>query len=134
MKNFTLESSMIAPIGGTFYPRGFTMVMFPDAADAQRVGQAIIDGGVSGDEVFLIPPDTVLTEIGATIRDADEPLPSPGMETSIVRNYVQLARDGHTALLVRTPDAAAAEQLMALARGAPYSIARRYHLLAIEEL
>jgi hypothetical protein len=51
-----------------------------------------------------------------------------------VRAYTQLARDGHTGLLVRTKDGAAAELLMELVRTVPYSIAQRYRLLVIEDL
>jgi len=134
MKHFTLESDMTAAIGGAFYPTGHSMVMFPDAADASRIGHQLIDSGVSGDDIYLIPPATVLREIVPTISEADDPLPSAGTDGATVRAYAKLAREGHTALLVRTRNEEAAEQLMQAVRTVPYSIAQRYRRLVIEDL
>ena len=68
------------------------------------------------------------------METADDPLPSAGTEGATVRAYTKLAREGHTALLVKTEDSDAAEQLMALVRTVPYSIAQRYRTLVIEDL
>ncbi|MDH6165414.1 hypothetical protein M2282_000542 [Variovorax boronicumulans] len=134
MKHFTLESNMRASIGGAFYPTGYSMVMFPSAEDADRIGHRLIENGVSGDEVYLLTAATVLAEITPTVSDADNPLPSAGTEGATVRAYTKLAREGHTGLLVRTKDEAAANQLMELVRTVPYSIAQRYRTLVIEDL
>lgn len=134
MKHFTLESDMTAAFGGAFYPTGHSMVMFPDADDANRVGHQLIDSGVSGDDIYLIPPATVLKEIAPTVNDADSPLPSAGTDGATVRAYTKLAREGHTGLLVRTKNDEAAEQLMQAVRTVPYSIAQRYRRLVIEDL
>lgn len=134
MKQFTLESNMVAAIGGAFYPTGHSMVMFPSADDASRIGHQLIEGGVSGDDIYLIPPETLLREITPTVTDADSPLPSAGTDGATVRAYTQLAREGHTALLVRTKHDDAAEHLMQAVRTVPYSIAQRYRLLVIEDL
>jgi hypothetical protein len=134
MKHFTLESDMTAAIGGAFYPTGHSMVMFPDAGDASRIGHQLIDSGVSGDDIYLIPPATVLKEITPTVNDADSPLPSAGTDGATVRAYTKLAREGHTGLLVRTRNEEAAEQLMQAVRTVPYSIAQRYRRLVIEDL
>lgn len=134
MKHFTLDHHMTAVIGGAFYPTGHTMVMFPSAEDADRVGHRLIDGGMSGDEVYLIPPATVLSEITPTVKDHESPLPSAGTDGATVRAYTQLAHEGHTALLVRTRNDQAAQQLMTMVRQVPYSIAQRYRMLVIEDL
>jgi len=134
MKHFILESSMRSSIGGTFYPTGYSMVMFPSAEDANRIGHRLIERGVSGDEIYLIPAETVLAEISPTARVTDSPLPSAGTDAATVHAYTQLAHEGHTALLVRTRDEAAANRLMELVRTAPYSIAQRYRTLVIEDL
>lgn len=134
MKHFTLTSHMTAAVGGAFYPRGHSVVMFPDAADASRVGHQLIENGFSGDEVYLIPPHIVLEQITPTVHDSDSPLPSAGTDAATVRAYTKLAREGHTALLVRTQDEATANRLMVLVREVPYSIAQRYRTLVIEDL
>ena len=134
MKHFTLEPNMRSSIGGAFYPTGYSMVMFPSAEDADRIGHRLIEKGMSGDEVYLLPAQTVLAEIAPTAKTSDNPLPSAGTDAATVRAYTELARDGHTGLLVRTRDGAAAERLMELVRTVPYSIAQRYRTLVIEDL
>jgi hypothetical protein len=134
MKHFTLTPHMTAAVGGAFYPTGHSVVMFPDAADASRVGHQLIENGFSGDEVYVIPPHIVLEQITPTVRDTDNPLPSAGTDAATVRAYTKLAREGHTALLVRTKDEAMANRLMVHVREVPYSIAQRYRTLVIEDL
>jgi hypothetical protein len=134
MKHFTLESHMCSAIGGAFYPTGYSMVMFPSAQDASRVGHQLVENGFSGDEVYLIPPQTMLSEIAPTVREAENPLPSAGTDGATVRAYTKLAREGHTGLLVKTENRAAVERLMEVVRTAPYSIAERYCRLVIEDL
>jgi hypothetical protein len=134
MKHFTLDAHMTAAIGGAFYPTGYSMVMFPSADDANRIGHQLIEKGWSGDDIYLIPPQTVLREIASTIDEADSPLPSAGTDGATVRAYEKLAREGHTGLLVRTKEDAIAERLMAIVRTVPYSIAQRYRRLVIEDL
>lgn len=135
MKHFTLEPNMRSSIGGAFYPTGHALVMFPSAQDADRIGHGLIDKGiVSGDEVYLLPAETVLSEIAPTVGDTDNPLPSAGTDGATVRAFIKLARDGHTGLLIRTKDGATTERVMELVRTVPYSIAERYRTLVIEDL
>lgn len=134
MKRFTLDPSMRATIGGAFYPTGYSVVMFASAEDAERVGRRLVEQGVSADDIFLLPPRTVLAEITPTVADADNPLPSAGTEGATVRAYTKLAREGHTALLVRTEEQDDAERMMEVVRTVPYSIAQRYRMLVIEDL
>jgi hypothetical protein len=134
MQNFTLDSSMTALIGGAFYPTGHSFVMFPAAADAKAVGQKLEENGFATDAIFLLPPETVLTQLTPTTSDADNPLPSAGTEGATVRAYTKLAREGHTGLLVKTEDEDSAEQMMEVVRTVPYSIAQRYRMLVIEDL
>ncbi|QNK66611.1 hypothetical protein [Variovorax sp. PAMC26660] len=134
MKQFILETRMRSSVGGAFYPTGYSMVMFPSAEDADRIGHRLIEKGMSGDEVYLLPADTVLAEITPTVKTYSDPLPSPGTDAATVRAFTKLARDGHTGLLVKTKDGATAERLMELVRTVPYSIAQRYRLLVIEDL
>ncbi len=134
MKPFAIDSKMLATFGGAFYPTGYSMVLFPAADDAASVGRDLMAGGLSADAIFLIPPETILSQITPTVADADNPLPSAGSEGATVRAYTKLAREGHTALLVKTDDEAAAETVMKLVRQVPYSMAQRYRALVIEDL
>ncbi len=134
MRNFSLDPSMTAAIGGAFYPTGYSMVMFPDPDDARQVGRQLVEKGFNADAIYLIPPDILLSQITPTASDADNPLPSAGTEGATVRAYTKLAREGHAALLVKTEDEEAAERLMEVVRTVPYSIAQRYRMLVIEDL
>lgn len=134
MKHFTLEPRMRSSMGGAFYPTGYSMVMFPSAEDADRIGHRLIEKGMSGDEVYLLAAAEVLAEITPTAGDSDNPLPSAGTEAATVRAYTKLAREGHTGLLVKTKNEEAANRLMELVRTVPYSIAQRYRTLVIEDL
>lgn len=133
LSSFSLDSSMLATIGGAFYPSGYSMVMFPDEAAAMSVAE---DLGAQKPEVqiFHLPPASILSQITPTVSGADDPLPSAGTEGATVRAYTKLARDGHHALLVETPDEDSADWMMEAVRKAPYSIAQRYRMLVIEDL
>ncbi|MDP9908484.1 hypothetical protein J2W27_000577 [Variovorax boronicumulans] len=135
MKHFTLEPNMRAAFGGAFYPTGYSLVMFPSVEDASRIGHGLIAKGiVSGDEVYLIPAETVLAEIAPTVHASHSPLPSAGTDGDTVRAFIHLAHEGHTGLLIRTKDGAITERVMELVRTVPYSIAERYRTLVIEDL
>lgn len=134
LQPFSLDPSMIALIGGSFYPTGYSFIMFPNLHDAQVVGEKLIAEGLVEEDIFLLPPESVLSQITPTVSNADDPLPSAGTEGATVRAYTKLAREGHGALLVKTEDEDAAERLMELVRTVPYSIAQRYRLLVIEDL
>ena len=134
MKPFTLDSKMLATLGGAFYPTGYSMVMFPDADNARQVARQLADSGLSADDIYLMSPEVILSQITPTVSDADDPLPSAGTEGATVRAYTKLAREGQSGLLVKTPDAEVAEQMMAVVRTVPYSMAQRYRTLVIEDL
>ncbi len=124
---------MIATIGGAFYPTGYSMVMFADEATAVSVGTEL-SARFEDSEVFMLTPATILSQITPTVSDADDPLPSAGTEGATVRAYTKLAKEGHYALLVKTPNEKAAERMMEIVRRVPYSIAQRYRMLVIEDL
>jgi len=135
MKRFALDSHMVSPFGGVFYPTGHSMLMFPSIEVASAVGHRLIETEVvNGDEVYLISPEEILQTITPTTRASDSPLPSAGTEGAAVRTYTRLAREGHAALLVKTRDGDAAQKVMDVARQASCSAAERYRRLVIEDL
>lgn len=133
LTSFSLDPSMISTLGSTFYPTGYSMVMFPDEATAVSTGEAL-SAHLEDSEVFLLTPAAILSQITPTVSDADDPLPSAGTEGATVRVYTKLAKEGHHGLLVKTPDAETAERMMEVVRRAPYSVAQRYRALVIEDL
>ncbi|VTU23858.1 hypothetical protein H6CHR_02076 [Variovorax sp. PBL-H6] len=133
LMSFSLDPSMIATLGGTFYPSGYSVVMFPDEATAVSVGEEL-STKLEDSEVFLLTPAAILSQITPTASGADDPLPSPGTEGATVRAYTKLAKEGHHGLLVKTPDAETAQAMMDVVRRGPYAMAQRYRALVIEDL
>ena len=133
ISTFSLDPSMVATIGGAFYPTGYSMVMFPDEATAVAVATEL-STELKDSQIFLLPPSTVFSQLTPTVSDADDPLPSAGTEGATVRAYTKLAKEGHHGLLVETPNEDTAQQMMEVVRRHPYSIAQRYRMLVIEDL
>ena len=130
MKQFELTKKMIS-MGGTFYPTGYAFIMFPDAEDARQVAQEL---EVSSDGVMLLTPQEILTDIGQADGHSDVNLPRVGTEGATVHKYVDLAREGHHALMIPVPNKDATERIMTVVRRVPFSYAQKYHSLAIEDL
>jgi hypothetical protein len=130
MKQFELTKKMIS-MGGTFYPTGYAFIMFPDAEDAKQVAQEL---EVGSDGVMLLTPEEILTDIGHADGHSEVNLPRVGTEGATVHKYVDLAREGHHALMVPVPNQDATERIMTVVRKVPFSYAQKYHSLAIEDL
>ena len=134
MKTFEITSHMFT-MSDVFYPNGYAFVMFPNAQDAQQVlGE--LDGSLTGSgEMMLLSPQSVLRDIGKLENEELEvTLPSIGTEAATVAKYINLARQGHHALMVRVHSDVETEQVMRAVRKVPFSYGQRYHLLAIEDL
>ena len=134
MKTIEITAQMFT-MSDVFYPTGYAFVMFPNTQDAQQVANEL-DGSLSSDnEIMLLSPKAVLRDIGKLEADDSEiALPSIGTEAATVVKYVNLARQGHHALMVRVNSDEEAERMMKAVRKVPFSYAQRYHLLAIEDL
>lgn len=133
MKNFELSKDMLN-MTGQFYPTGHIVMLLPDADAAQSAGRALVDAGVADDDISLITPEAMMSQIVRTVGNADMPLPSAGTEADTVRRFAQYASQGHYGLLVRAPDNEDSERVMAALRGHPVSHAQRYRMLVIEDL
>jgi len=133
MNKFVLKPDMLT-MGGTFYPRGYAFIMFPNAAQAERAAFDIGNKSAPGDSVMFLNAATLLRDIGKVEGESDIVLPSVGTEGATVRKYVDLARKGHCALLIKVDSEEETEQVMVSARKASFSYGQRYHLLAMEDL
>ena len=127
MKPLEITSSM-RTLSGIFYPKGYAFVMFPTAEAAQQVASQNFD------HAMLLTPAQVLLEVGQVKDDSDVELPPVGTEGATVRKFIDLAREGHHALMVKVSSDEETERLMVAARAASFSYGQRYHLLAMEDL
>lgn len=134
MKTIQITSHMFT-MSDVFYPKGYTFVMFPNGEDAQQVANELDVSLAGNSELMLMTPQDVVRDIGK-LDDEETPanMPSIGTEAATVAKYINLARQGHHALMVRIHSDAESEQVMQSVRKVPFSYGQRYHLLAIEDL
>lgn len=130
MKHFELTQKMLS-MGGVFYPTGYAFIMFPDAEDARQVAHEL---EVASDGVMLLTPDEIIENISQADGHSDVRLPRVGTEGATVHKYVDLAREGHHALMIPVPNKDTTERIMTVVRRVPFSYAQKYHSLAIEDL
>jgi hypothetical protein len=133
MKKFELNPDMVT-MNGTFYPKGFAFIMFPNAMLAERVAVEMGHTPIIGESVMFLNAATVLRDIGKVEGESDVVLPSVGTEGATVRKYVDLARKGHCALMVKVDSDEDTERVMQSARRASFSYGQRYLLLAMQDL
>lgn len=131
MKDFELTSDMVS-LGGAFYPKGYVFIMFPEAKHAEQVAGEV-DQHLGG-AAMLLDPATIKRDIGKVHGESDLPLPSVGTEGATVARYVQLAREGHHALMAKVSSDEEVERVMTAVRKVPFSYGQRYHLLMMEDL
>lgn len=133
MKTFKLTPDMLT-MGGTFYPKGYAFIMFPEASQAERVALELDKTSGKSCDLLFLDAATVLRDIGRVDGESDIDLPSVGTEGATVRKYVDLARQGHCAVMVKVHSDEETERVMQSARSEFFSYGQRYHLLAIEDL
>ena len=133
MQPFLMNSKMTT-MQGVFYPTGYAFVMFPDAQCAEEAAKKIEQAGFDDQHVMFLTPSVILREIGRIDGESSVELPSVGTEGATVHKYINLAREGHHALMVKAPSDDDSERLMAVVRELPFSYAQKYHMLAIEDL
>ena len=88
MSNFELSRDMTT-MTGKFYPTGHILLMLPDAGAADAAGRALVDAGLADDDIMLITPEVMMSQIVRTVGNSDVPLPSAGTEADTVRRFAQ---------------------------------------------
>jgi hypothetical protein len=133
MKPFHLDSSMTT-LRGVFYPTGHMFLMFPSEQEARDAEQLLEDNSVDGGEISLLTPQMIQEELARTVGSADMPLPSAGTEADTVRRFVELASQGHFALMIHAPTAKETDRIMDLLKDSHVSYGQKYRHLVIQDL
>ena len=133
MQAFLMTPKM-STLQGVFYPTGYAFLMFPDAENAEQAARELEAAGFSSQDIMLLTPEVILKEIGQIDGESSVALPSVGTEGATVHKYVDLAREGHHALMVKAPSDKDSERMMTIVRKFPFSYGQKYHMLAIEDL
>lgn len=133
MRTFQISPKM-STMQGVFYPTGYAFLMFPDAQEAENAARKLEESGFGEQDIMLLTPDVILRDIGKIDGESSVALPSVGTEGATVRKYIDFAREGHYALMVRAPSDKDTERVMSVVRELPFSYGQKYHMLAIEDL
>jgi hypothetical protein len=118
---------------GTFYPTGWTVLMFPGEQQARDAAELLARHGMADDAMMFLTPQDVRDDLVNATGD-DKPMPSAGSEGDTVRKFTELAAQGHHGLMVHTPDQEQADRVKALLQDAPISYGQRYRKLVIEDV
>jgi hypothetical protein len=132
MKPFHLESAMTT-LRGVFYPTGYMVLMFPTEQDAREAERRLVADGNNGEEILYMTPSSIVDELATTAGDEDA-MPSIGTEAATVRHFVDLARQGHHGVMIKSESPKDTEHAMALLDGLPISFGQKYRRLVIEDL
>ena len=133
MKRFELEPDMLT-MRGVFYPTGYMFIMFPSEKDARDAERLLEENGCSGESISLLTPQDIHEKVARTVGNADIPLPSAGTEADTVRQYAELASQGHHALMIHAPSAKESDHIMKVLKDAKISYGQKYRHLVIEDL
>jgi hypothetical protein len=133
MKPFEMQSRMLT-MRGVFYPTGYMFVMLPRIEDAERLDHDLASSGYRGHDIMLVPPATILQQIGGTVSHDLDTLPSIGTEAATVREYERRAKEGDCAVMIHAPTQHDSDLVMDVVHTLPFSCATRYRALVIEDL
>lgn len=124
-------NEMLSTFGNTFYPTGHVMVLMKYPEELGELEKEI--KLIRGTDYYVFSPEEIISKIGPTVKDNDEPLPSVGTEGAAVRGYIDLAKDGYGALLIEFNDDNKDFVTEALEQFDNY-VAKYYRMLVIEDI
>ena len=119
---------------GLFYPRGYVVVAFDNADEAESARELLVMGGYDPEDVFLSDPATVLEHTTAHLGSANALAKALGPEYAAETRHQELAKEGHTFLLAYAPSELDTERLMNVVRRFRIRLAQTYDRFSLEEL
>jgi hypothetical protein len=119
---------------GLFYPRGYVVVSFEDAGEAESARELLIMGGYDPEDVFLSDPATVMEHTKAHLGSASPLAKALGPEHAAETRHQELAQRGHTFLLAYAPSELDTERLLNVVRRFRCGLAQKYDRFVLQEL
>jgi hypothetical protein len=119
---------------GIFYPRGYAIVAFKAAEDAERARQLLVDGGYAEDDVEILDTQKVLEGSGEDLQNLSPLMKMLGSERQIMEGHNAAAASGQTFLLAYAPSDLDTERLMNVARRVGYVSAQKYDRFSLTDL
>ncbi len=118
---------------GAFKPVGHVMVALPDDVAADRFVEALHGVGFGREDVLHFEPHESGAEMAKMIDTSSE-FAGFGYEITLMRRYLDYARQGYRWVLVYAPKDEEAEKVQEVAKRMDLPMAVRYHRLAVEDL
>jgi len=119
---------------GLFYPRGYVVVAFEDAGQAESARELLLMGGYDPEDVFLSDAATVFEHTKNHLGSASSVAKALGPEYAAESRHQELAKEGHTFLLAYAPSELDTERLMNVVRRFRIKLAQKYDRFALREL
>lgn len=127
-------SKSLFNIRGQFYPRDHVVAILPSEKEAREAASALADAGIDSGEILVLSPAEIRFNLTGTAEESDRPLPSPGTEAETSRKFVDLADEGHWALLIHSKRSEEDELIVKALTESHAVLAERYRMLVIEDL
>lgn len=118
---------------GTLKPVGHVLMAVKTRSQADILSVALAEAGWPADTVSEFRPQETVEELAAMVGNASG-LAGFGYEITLMRRYLELAREGHSWLLVKVDDDDHAERAAQLGRLYGASLAVHYRRFTVEEL
>ena len=118
---------------GVFSPVGHTVLSFPSGATMESAAQLLTGQGFTSGLLTRYSPQDMITQAQADMQSAGA-LASVGQELNLVKALRTLAEQGHSFLVVETPDDGQADRLTELAASLGAVSAQRFGRFIVEDL
>lgn len=119
---------------GVFYPRGYVIVTFDSAANAEQTRRLLIDGGYDEGDVEVMDTERVLKGTSEDLQHLSPLIQALGDEGEVIRRHQTSAAGGASFLLAYAPSDLDTQRLMNVARRVGYRRAHKYDRFTIAEL
>jgi hypothetical protein len=119
---------------GLFYPRGYVVVAFEEAGEAESARELLVMGGYTPEDVFLSDPATVMEHTKTHLGSASSLAKALGQEYDAETRHQELAKEGLTFLLAYAPSELDTERLMNVVRRFRIRLAQKYDRFMLQEL
>lgn len=118
---------------GALKPVGHVLIALKAASQRDILQTALIEDGWAPEEVAEFTPRESVEELAELVDNASG-MAGFGYELTLMRRYLELARNGHCWLLAKVVDDAHAERIGQLARLYGASAAVHYRTFTVEDL
>ena len=119
---------------GVFYPRGYVIVTFDSAANAEKVRQLLVNGGYDEGDVQVLDTRRVMQGTSDDLKELSPLIRALGNEGDMIRTHQAQAAGGDTFLLAYAPSDLETQRLMNVAKRVGYHTAHKYDRFTITRL